>query len=122
MLPKSILIIEDELAILENLSELLEIKGHLVLLADNGYSGLQMAIAHKPDLILCDLHIGGLSGLQIAKVLQNRGDTTPIVFQTADVQKEVLKELKDFGEVVHKPFSIDELMGVVDSVFLERKD
>ena len=114
VLPKSILIIEDNPAILNNLAELLESRGYLPLIADNGYSGLQMAIAYQPDLILCDLHIGGLSGLQIAKTLRNRGNATPIVFQTADVKKEVLEELEGFGEVVYKPFSIDEIMGVVD--------
>ena len=50
----TILLIEDTLPILENLTEYFEMEGYKILVADNGKKGIELAREHMPDLIICD--------------------------------------------------------------------
>ena len=52
---KKILVIEDNLDVRENLSEILELSGYRVSTAEDGKKGVELAISEKPDLIICDV-------------------------------------------------------------------
>ncbi|HMT30435.1 MAG TPA: response regulator, partial [Bacteroidia bacterium] len=52
---KTILLIEDSLEMRENTSEILELAGYKVIAAENGKTGVDLAVKHLPDLIICDV-------------------------------------------------------------------
>src|SRR5687767_10755092 len=77
---KKILVIEDNPFIRENTVAILEYANYQVLVADNGISGLETAIAEKPDLILCDIMMPGLNGFEVLYILRSDPDTASIPF------------------------------------------
>ena len=90
-----ILIIEDDNAIRENTSELLELEGYSTLTASNGKIGLEKIKRHLPDLILCDLRMPEMDGFT---VLKNLGQCTdmkriPLIFFSAKSEKIDIKKL-----------------------------
>jgi len=80
-----ILVIEDELAIRENIVELLEIEGYEVLSAENGQLGLKLATSQLPNLIVCDVMMPQMDGYQVIERLQKNPvtKTIPFIFLTA---------------------------------------
>lgn len=113
-----ILIIEDEANIRELISYNLISNNYKVLEAEDGLQGLETAIKEKPDLILLDLMLPGMNGLDICKDLRNRGSKIPIIILTAkneDIDKVMGLE---FGadDYMTKPFSVHELMARIKAV------
>jgi len=113
-----ILIIEDEANIRELISYNLINNNYKVLEAEDGLQGLETAIKEKPDLILLDLMLPGMNGLDICKDLRNRGSKIPIIILTAkneDIDKVMGLE---FGadDYMTKPFSVHELMARIKAV------
>jgi len=80
-----ILVVEDQAQNQYLMKYLLESKGHTVLLAERGESGLQLAQNESPDLILLDIQLPGMSGHEVATELRKRRETldTPIVAVTS---------------------------------------
>lgn len=113
-----ILIIEDESNIRELISYNLINNNYKVLEAEDGLLGLEMSIKEKPDLILLDLMLPGMNGLDICKELRDRGSKIPIIILTAkneDIDKVMGLE---FGadDYMTKPFSVHELMARIKAV------
>lgn len=113
-----ILLIEDEANIRELISYNLISNNYKVLEAEDGLQGLEAAIKEKPDLILLDLMLPGMNGLDICKDLRNRGLKIPIIILTAkneDIDKVMGLE---FGadDYMTKPFSVHELMARIKAV------
>jgi len=118
-----ILIVEDEPEMVVGLKDNFEFEGHEVETAGDGVAGLEKARALKPDLIVLDIMLPRLSGLEVCKTLRGEGVTTPIVMLTArgqEVDKVVGLEL-GADDYVTKPFSVRELMARVKAV-LRRSD
>lgn len=115
---KTILVIEDNLEIRENVSELLELKGYNVVVANNGREGLEAAIKYQPDLIVCDILMPELNGHEVLISLKkSRGTSTiPFIFLTASVEKREIKQGLELGAAayIRKPFEDDELMEEID--------
>lgn len=107
-----LLIVEDEIGISNFLKQGLEEEGYEVLVANNGMTGLEMAITHKPDLILLDWMLPKLSGLEVCFQLRKQDTKTPIIFLTAkDTVQETIEGLKaGANDYIKKPFSFDELI------------
>lgn len=112
-----ILVIEDD----EHISELirfnLEIAGNEVLVASDGLKGLQMALNERPDLVLLDVMLPGLDGMQVLKRLREDSKTSlvPVIMLTAkgtEMDKVMGLEL-GADDYVTKPFSLSELMARV---------
>jgi CheY-like chemotaxis protein len=119
-----ILLIEDNEAIRENTSELLELEGYSVLSARNGKEGLQMANELKPDLIFCDIMMPEANGYEVFKELKQNPDTAgiPFIFLTASVEKREVETGLGMGAdgYIRKPFEPQELFDAV-SCFLKKK-
>ncbi|MBL8697762.1 MAG: response regulator [Alphaproteobacteria bacterium] len=95
---KHILVIEDEEAIREDLEEVLRLKGYSVASAPDGMDGLRQISARRPDLVLCDRLMPGLTGSELLTELRaSRPDLAgmPFVFLTA------LADSADLREVEH---------------------
>lgn len=117
---KTILIIEDENDLAELVAFNLEKEGFRSLIAPDGPSGLEAARHNSPDLILLDLMLPGMSGMEICKVLKSNEKTTriPIVMLTA--KGEEIDRVVGFevgaDDYVIKPFSPRELLLRVKAV------
>lgn len=113
-----ILVVEDEAPVLQGLVDLLAAKGFEVLSASTGPEGLAKASAARPDLILLDVMLPGISGYDILRKLRAGGADTPVVMLTAkgaEVDKVLAFEL-GVDDYVTKPFSILELLGRIQAV------
>lgn len=114
MINQRILVIEDEANIQELLKYNLEKNNYKVTVADNGIDGLNEALANVPDLILLDLMLPGLDGLEVCKRLRMEKCTkkVPILMLTAKSEEldKVLGLELGADDYITKPFSIKELI------------
>lgn len=115
----TILIIEDESSILKTTEEILTLEGYRVIAASNGETGLELARAKIPDLILCDIMMPKLNGHQVLQALQANKATQmiPIIFLTAKAERKDIRYGMELGadDYLTKPFDIAELLGAVAS-------
>lgn len=102
----TILIIEDEPELVRVLSAYLEKSGYMVLSASRGDSGLQAWETRRPDLVILDLNLPGMDGLEVAKRIRRQGDT-PILMLTARVEEtdQILGLELGADDYITKPFS-----------------
>lgn len=113
-----ILIVEDEPNMVAGLRDNFEFEGYEVISADNGEAGLERAVADSPDLVVLDVMMPKMSGLEVCKQLKAKRPSVPIIMLTArgqEVDKVVGLEL-GADDYVTKPFSIRELMARVKAV------
>lgn len=111
---KKILVVDDEPTLVATLKYNLEREGYRVITAADGESGLSAARADRPDLILLDLLLPVMDGLEVCRILR-RETTTPILMLTAkteEIDKVVGLEL-GADDYVTKPFSMRELLARV---------
>jgi two-component system, OmpR family, alkaline phosphatase synthesis response regulator PhoP len=116
--PPRILVIEDDLSILTGVSMNLRYEGYDVVQAQDGKTGLQKAIDEAPDLIVLDLMMPHMNGLEVLKELRARGRTTPVVVLSAkglDTDKVAGLNL-GADDYVSKPFSVHELVARIRAV------
>jgi two-component system alkaline phosphatase synthesis response regulator PhoP len=113
----TILIIEDEQALARVLQSYLERDGYSILVANRGDTGFDLSMTKKVDLILLDLNLPGMDGLDIAAEVVKQKDI-PIIMVTARVEEvDKLKGL-DIGadDYITKPFSPREVVARIKSV------
>jgi DNA-binding response OmpR family regulator len=113
-----ILIIEDEPAMVAGLRDNFEYEGYDVISADDGVSGLERVVAEDPDLIVLDVMMPRMSGLEVCKQVKVRRPSIPIIMLTARGQEidKVLGLELGADDYVTKPFSIRELMARIKAV------
>ena len=111
---KSILLIEDNIDILENLAEYLEMEGYLVFSTNNGDRGIEMACEFIPDLIICDMPRPGIDGYQVLRVLIANLSTTriPFIFCTTMSEKINRSDALEWGadDYIIKPFELETIL------------
>ena len=113
-----ILIVEDEPAMVAGLRDNFEYEGYDVISAADGVAGLDRALADDPDLVVLDVMMPRMSGLDVCKQLKTKRPSLPIIMLTArgqEIDKVVGLEL-GADDYVTKPFSIRELMARVKAV------
>ncbi|MCC6342662.1 MAG: response regulator transcription factor [Bryobacterales bacterium] len=110
-----LLIVEDEPEMALGLRDNFEFEGYTVSTAADGEEGLRKALAEGPDLILLDIMLPRMSGLDVCRALRRRGVTTPILMLTARTQEQNVVEGLETGadDYIAKPFSIRELVARV---------
>jgi two-component system OmpR family response regulator len=113
----SILIIEDEPSVADALRLILEDRGHRVLLATAGAAGLRLARGGGVRLVITDLFLPDLSGLDVLRALAAELPLLPVVLITSQGTPEVFAEARRAGAAafLHKPFAPDEILRVVES-------
>ncbi len=113
----TILIIEDNEEVRENLEEILELYGYHILAEPNGLAGVKTAIQHPPDLVLCDVMMPELDGYGVLNMLSENERTAgiPFVFITAKTETEDIRRGMNLGadDYITKPFYKDELLNVI---------
>jgi two-component system alkaline phosphatase synthesis response regulator PhoP len=116
--PAKILVIEDEPNMVAGLRDNFEFEGYEVITADDGVEGLQRALDESPDLVVLDVMMPRMSGLEVCRQLRAKRASIPIIMLTArgqEVDKVVGLEL-GADDYVTKPFSIRELLARVKAI------
>jgi two-component system, OmpR family, KDP operon response regulator KdpE len=108
-----ILVVDDEHAILRVLSIKLRVAGYDVITALNGEEALKLVASANPDLLLLDLLLPGMDGLQVMENLRDRSDL-PIIVISA--RPDLAQKALSLGAAyfLAKPFDVDDLVGKTD--------
>lgn len=110
---KTILIIDDEVGLRNLLKFRLASFGFDVLMAGDGYTGLEMAKARKPDLVILDIMMPYFNGIEVCKKLKSDYDTRniPVVFLSVLAQKEDIQMGREAGAefFLTKPYDPEKL-------------
>ncbi len=119
---EEILIIEDDPVLLRGLKDNFEHRGYRVSTAADGPSGLELALAREPDLILLDIMLPKLNGFEICRQIREAELEMPIIMLTAKGQEQDIVRGLNLGadDYVTKPFSIQELLARC-AAFLRRR-
>jgi DNA-binding response OmpR family regulator len=113
----TILVIEDNEDILENLTEYLEMEGYKILGANNGKRGIELAREFIPDLIVCDVLMHAMNGHEVLQLLLDSHTTfrIPFIFSTSMSEKIDKAESLLLGadDYIIKPFALEDLLRMV---------
>ena len=109
-MPKKLLIIEDEHSIATLLSYNLVQAGYETIIANDGKQGYDLALSEKPDLIVLDLMLPSMDGVEVCKSLRQQKVNTPIIMLTAkgDEFDKVLGLELGADDYMTKPFAIED--------------
>lgn len=118
---KTILVIEDEPHVRENIQEIFELEGFRVLSEETGLSGLQRAREAIPDLIVCDIMLPMLDGYKVVAMLREYEPTAaiPVILLTAKAERADLRQGMELGanDYITKPFTPAELLDATKAQF-----
>lgn len=116
---KRILLIEDNLDMRENTTEILQLAHYKVLTAKNGREGVELAEKEKPDLIICDIMMPVLDGYGVLHMLSKNESTSgiPFIYLTAKAERVDFRKGMEMGadDYLTKPFDDIELLNAVES-------
>lgn len=120
----TILIVEDNLLVQDMLSEVLQNQSFMVICADDGTMGLQKAKAQIPDLIISDLEMPCLDGLELLRLFRQDPptDSVPVIicFSATDQQAYHRVLQKKATAYLHKPFNLTQLTHMVADQLTDR--
>ncbi len=121
---KKALIIEDSDDIRESTAEILDLAGYTTFTAKNGKIGVDLAIKHMPDIILCDIMMPELDGYGVLYLLQKNPQTAgiPFIFMTAKAERSDMRKGMEMGadDYLTKPFDDMELFNAIESRLKKR--
>jgi two-component system alkaline phosphatase synthesis response regulator PhoP len=121
-----ILVTDDEKDIVELISYNLEKEGFSIIKAYNGEAALRLVKLHKPDLLILDLMLPEMSGIDVCKAVRNNPDTAnlPIIMVTAKVDEtdKIIGLEIGADDYITKPFSIKELVARVRAILRRLRD
>ncbi|PYE42754.1 two-component system response regulator (stage 0 sporulation protein F) [Paenibacillus barcinonensis] len=113
---KKVLIVDDQNGIRILLMEVFSSEGYNTFQAANGKIALEIVNKDKPDLVLLDMKIPGMDGLEILKHIKEIDPEIKVIMMTAYGELDMIKEATDLGALMHftKPFDIDEMRVAVN--------
>ncbi|AUC75414.1 response regulator [Olleya sp. Bg11-27] len=125
-----ILLIEDNQDVRENTADILELENYTVITAENGKIGVEKALEHTPDIIICDIMMPVLDGYGVFESLSKNHKTAsiPFIFLSAKSEKTDIRKGMNIGvdDYLTKPFEEDELLDAITcrikkSTFLKKE-
>jgi CRP/FNR family cyclic AMP-dependent transcriptional regulator len=121
----TILVIEDNQKVRDNIAEILELSNYKVLTASEGKTGVEIALRENPDLIVCDIMMPVLDGYGVLHLLNKHKETfgTPFIFLTAKSEKSDFRKGMEMGadDYITKPFDGFELLTAIE-IRLKKRD
>ncbi|MGB3904618.1 MAG: GAF domain-containing protein [Anaerolineae bacterium] len=117
-----ILIIEDSEEIISFLTDsILHPSGYETLVSRDGQDGLRRALEERPDLILLDLNLPRMTGMEVLTVLQKRGSDIPVILMTFYGSEQIAVEAFRLGvkNYIVKPFKSQEVLGAIEGALAE---
>lgn len=108
---KRLLIVDDQLGIRVLLHEVFKKEGYSIFLAENGQVALNIMVEKSPSVVLLDMKIPGMDGIEILRQIRKIAPATKVIMMTAYGELDMLNEASELGVLRHftKPFDIDEL-------------
>jgi class 3 adenylate cyclase/DNA-binding response OmpR family regulator len=102
---------------------ILEPAGYEALVARDGVEGVEMALKYHPDLILLDLQMPRMNGIQVLQTLSSRNVDIPVILMTFHGSEEIAVEVYRLGvrDYVKKPYSVDEMMAAIERSLTETR-
>lgn len=112
---EKILIVDDQFGIRILLNEVFQKEGYQTFQAANGIQALDIVTEHDPDLVLLDMKIPGMDGIEILKRMKVIDPDIRVIIMTAYGELDMIQEAKDLGAITHfaKPFDIDDIRSAV---------
>lgn len=125
MADKKVLVVDDEVHIVHVVAIKLRNNGYEVISADNGVEAFELACKEKPDIVVTDFQMPGMTGLELVEKLRQHEETRdiPVIMLTARsfaVPKEQQEDLR-ISECLSKPFSPKELLGSIEDILYQRE-
>lgn len=122
----TILIVEDDIEMLDNLSEMINFYGFEVIKSSRGKEAVDLANNKKPDLMLCDMNLKDMSGLEVYKSIQKNSLTSKIPFilitgETDQMAKKIAIEV-GVDDFILKPFDEDVLIATIKNKISKSKN
>src|SRR5262249_25560443 len=123
MADERLLIVDDEPEMVENLTRLLRRQGYRCLSASNGEKGLELLEAHRPDLLLTDLKMPEIDGMELMRRAHQVDPALPVIVITAfsTVESAVAAIKEGAFDYLPKNFSADQLRVSVDRALRQRQ-
>ena len=112
----AILIVDDDLRLRQSFEKLLTAEGHQVWTAPDGETALNLVQAHSPDMVIMDIRMPGMSGLETFKALHQIEPKLPVIIMTAFGTTETAIETTKLGafDYVLKPFEIPDILTLIE--------
>ena len=115
----NILVVDDQAAVAETLSEHLLAAGHRVAICNTLDETAALQTLHEFDLVLCDVVLVGASGMDVWRMVRDRGVKAPFIFVSGNIPQPLIGPLLETGApLLRKPFSGDDLLSVVYSTMI----
>ncbi|MBF0570209.1 MAG: response regulator, partial [Candidatus Omnitrophica bacterium] len=110
-----LLIVDDEIDVREFAGNFFRKRGIQVLLASSGAEALRIIAAERPDLVLLDIRMEEMSGIEVLRKVRSSGDQTRIIMVSGVEDDTIVAEAKSAGVLafVHKPLVLEELQNIV---------
>jgi nitrogen regulation protein NR(I) len=111
----NILIVDDDPQLRQSFSKLLTVEGHSVRMASSGEAGIEMVRADVPDLVIMDVRLPGMDGLQAFQEMHSFDSKIPVIIMTAYGTTETAIEATKMGafDYVLKPFDIPDILALI---------
>lgn len=115
---RCVLVVDDQPGIRRLLTEVLNDNGFSVATAVNGYEGIQKAAELNPGVILIDMKMPGMDGIEALRELKKQGQSQKAIVMTAYGELDLVNEAKDIGAYAYitKPFDIIALCTMVNEI------
>ncbi len=112
---EKILIVDDQYGIRILLNEIFQKEGYQTFQAANGVQALSIVKSEDPDMVILDMKIPGMDGLEILKRIKKMEARALVIIMTAYGELDMIHEAMDLGAITHfaKPFDIDEIRAAV---------
>lgn len=112
----SLVIVDDEPGIIEEVKGFFEEEGHRVYTADSGKDGIQLLRKHKPDLLVVDIKLPDISGLDVLTAAKKFSPQSKTIVITGYVDQSVIDEAERLGRdsFLQKPFNLEILKNEID--------
>ncbi len=114
----SILIVDDDVGMGETLSDIMEDKGYCTVIASDGYEAIQKVKEMDFDVILLDIRMPGMDGVETFKQIKSIQPATAVVMMTAYAVDGLVREALREGAhgVIRKPFDVERMLGLIEGV------
>ena len=114
---KKIMVVDDSALSRRTLRRILEGAGYSVVEADEGMAALELYFIEKPDLVLLDLVMKGMYGLDVLEKLREMDAGARVIVASADIQTSTRALVEEAGasDFINKPFSTENVLGAVNT-------
>ena len=110
-----VLVIDDDVAMRDVMFDLLSLDGYEVILADEGNLGLKRFRAESPDIVITDILMPKMDGLEVLEILKAESPETPIIVSSGTSDLNIIEEAvhQHANRILKKPFEVDQLLDSV---------